>query len=123
MTLSKEVELFIEAFRQPTAGCRETCHCGRDFYNPSDEWTWNPGELEGLAEAGATALDYPVSTFRLEGKEYVPECDCWYKRIGIIKDFVDGHANGIAAYLNAKKRHLQEVADEAPTVEEKWSTN
>ena len=114
--MNTKQESFAEAFRSNCGGCRRTCECGREFYNPDGGWTWETGELEGLELRKATALDYTVTTVGFEGKELVMDCDCWHPRAKQIMSFLDGHADAIAKYLTNEKKRKQSEADRSPVV-------
>lgn len=111
-------ESFELAFATNRGGCRRVCDCGREFYNPNGGWDWKEGELERLAkDENAQPLEWTVGTISFEGKEYVPDCDCWQKRAEIIIGFIDSHGRKIAEYLSLEKKRLQRIADAAPVVE------
>lgn len=114
--MSDKLENFERAFSTHSGGCRRTCNCGREFYNPNGGWDWEEGEIEALDKSGAISLDWSVSTLSCEGKEYVMDCDCWHKRAKQIMGFIDGHAQAIAEYLTLEKKRKQTLADESPVV-------
>jgi len=120
-----KLENFERAFTTCVSGCRQRCHCGREFFdNANSGYDWAEGELEKLLDdPKATALDYAVETIIVEGREYVSDCDCWHARAAVLIGFIDSHARGIAAYLNREKRRLEALAEHAPTVEEATSAS
>lgn len=111
-----KLENFERAFDGHSGGCRRTCNCGREFYNPDPHWSWEEGEIDRLAESGATSLDYSVGIIRFEGVDYVPDCSCWRERAERIMGFIDSHARQIAEYLTLEKQLKQAEADAAPVV-------
>jgi hypothetical protein len=113
-----KLDNFIQAFSSHTGGCRRTCHCGKEFWDNTNGYDWEPGEVEALEkDPAARALAYSVSTISLEGREYVMDCICFHERAEQVMRFIDGHAQAIAEYLTLEKKRKQRIADEAPTVE------
>lgn len=109
---------FEEAFRCPFSGCRGTCECGAEFYNPDNCWDWEEGELERLeADKDTIGINHSVGYVKFEGREYVDACDCWHKRAQSIIEFIVGHGSGIADFLNAeRKRKIAEANLVTPVV-------
>ena len=102
---------FIAAFTSNSGGCRCSCHCGREFYDPNGGWDFEDGEIEKLqADANATALDYSVETIIFDGREYVTDCTCWLKRAERIVEWMDHHIYQIADYLQLEKDRKQQEA-------------
>lgn len=110
------LENFERAFTTSHGSCRAKCECGREFYNPDGGWDWEEGELEALEKSGAKALDWTVGEIWLEGKEYVPDCDCWHPRAVKIIAFVRSHGGAIAEFLTLEKARKQREADSSPIV-------
>ena len=109
-----KLDRFGRAFSSGSGGCRRTCECGREFYNPSGGWDWEPGELEKLDKGTAQSLDWTVGTIILEGTEYVEDCDCWHPRAEKIMAFLDANAAAIADYLNGEKADARAGAQWMP---------
>ena len=114
--MNSKLESFARAFRSGCGGCRRTCECGREFYDPHNNWSWEEGELEGLERRNATVLDYSVGTVEFEGKEFVEDCDCWHERATKIIGFIDNQSHAIADYLTNEKKRKQAIADFSPVV-------
>ncbi len=113
----RQLESFIEAFRDRVASSRATCHCGRMFYNPDNGWDWEEGELERLADdASVTALNWAVSYISFEGRTFIVDCDCWHERAKRLMAFISGHDEKIADFLTAERRRRQDEANRSPTV-------
>lgn len=109
---------FERAFTTNSGGCRRTCECGREFYNPDHTWTWEPGELDALADdPNANAVDYTVGEVVFEGKEYANPCDCWHPRARKIIVWLYYHGEGIAQFLSLEKKRLLDEAKAAPVVD------
>jgi hypothetical protein len=94
-----------------------------EFYNPDEgTWTWEEGELEELqklsAAGKARALDYAVGFISLEGKLYVPDCNCWQDRAGRVIEWLTNHAVQIADYLTREKKRKTKEAESSPVVKE-----
>jgi hypothetical protein len=109
-------ESFISAFRDRASSCRETCNCGREFYNPGNGWDWEFGEIEALEAVKATPLNYAVQRIRLEGCIYVEDCDCWHERALRIIGFINRHNYALADFLTLEKTRKQLEADRSPVV-------
>lgn len=116
--MTDKLENFERAFDSGSGGCRRTCHCGKEFYDDENSYSWDEGEKEKLKADGATALSYSVGTIKFEGKEYVADCNCWKERAQRLIGFIDGHAHSIARYLSLEKQRKQSIADNAPVVVE-----
>lgn len=109
---------FVRAFHTMHGGCRETCECGKTYYNPTGGWDWEEGELDELdKDPNAISVDCSVTSIRFEGKEYVEFCDCWHERAERIMGFIDSHNIQIAEYLNMERmRKLFEAEINNPSV-------
>lgn len=116
MNLSDKFENFVAAFHSSSGGCRRTCVCGTEFYNPGGGWDWNEDELEDLAKSDATALEYTVETIIMDGKEYVVDCECWRDRAAKLMAAIDAYAPQIAEYLTLEKARKLHEAEISPTV-------
>lgn len=116
--MTTNLENFERAFSTNSGGCRRTCNCGREFYNPDNSWSWEEGEIEGLEKKGATPVEWTVGEIEIEGKQYVPDCNCWVKRAMKIIAWMDSHNQEIALYLTFEKERKQREADRSPVVEE-----
>lgn len=98
-------------------GCVRDCACGRVFYNPDGGWTWEDGELDRLrADPTATALEWSVGEMVIEGKSYVPDCDCWKPIALKFIAFIRRYDEEIAEFLTNEKRRKQAEADRSPVV-------
>jgi hypothetical protein len=112
-----QLQSFEEAFDNDGSAARETCDCGRIFYNPDGGWTWEPGELVSLAtNPNATPLAWGVEMVIFEGKHYVKDCPCWKPRAMKIMQWLQAHAHSIAEFLTLEKKRKQQAADAMPTV-------
>jgi hypothetical protein len=61
-------------------GYRRECACGLKYYNVTEGWSWEDGELEELRkDPKSVELDHSVSTFDWAGKDYVIDCPCHEK--------------------------------------------
>ena len=102
-----QFENFIKAFGDGISSIRDTCACGKVYYESDevDEET-----------VGAIPLDGSVKTISFEGKTYVRDCECWKERAKLVMSFIDTHNHKIASYLNAEKKRMTEEADSLPTV-------
>lgn len=77
--MDDQVQNFARAFCLNGAGCYETCNCGKIFYDSCNVWDWNDGEFEALqANKNAVACDYAIERFEIEGRYFVPDCNCWH---------------------------------------------
>lgn len=103
-----QLDNFINAFGDGISSIRDTCACGKMYYE-SDEFD------EELI--GALPLDGSVKTITFEGKTYVRDCSCWVERAKLIMGFIDTHNHEIASYLNAEKKRMTEEANSLPTVD------
>jgi hypothetical protein len=110
-------ETFEQSFRDNLSGCRASCVCGREFYNPGGGWDWSEGELEALAAQKATASEYAIGYVTFEGKTYVDHCDCWHERAKRIGNFVLDHREKIAEFLNKDRERLLKRAERMAEVE------
>lgn len=115
-----KLENFARAFDTHCGGCRNTCACGREFYDGINSgWSWEPGELEKLEEdSSATCLDCTVSTIFFSGREYCTECDCWHEEALAIIKFIESHAHAIAEWLTLEKKRKIAEAESSPVVED-----
>lgn len=114
-----DLETFERGFSTLSAGCRRTCVCGREFYNPGGGWDFEDGELEELEnDPKATALEWAAGAIYLEGGEYAMDCDCWRERASIVVAWIKRHDREIASFLTEEKKKLTRAADQAPTVKE-----
>ncbi len=112
---AEKLENFTQAFAD-RGRCRDTCECGKQFFNAADDSIdWEEGELEEL-EKSATGLDHSVGVFELQGKRYVDSCTCWHGHVGKFLALIDGNASRIADYLTLEKKRKQRIADRAPVV-------
>lgn len=110
-------ENFERAFSSGGSGCRGECACGREFYEDSDEWTWNDGELEGLrADKNATCVSYPVSFVVIQDGTYCADCDCWHEKAEKVIAFIFDHRQEIAQFLDLEKQRVQAIADSIPKI-------
>lgn len=114
----QDADLFRDAFRSNHGGCRGTCQCGAEFYNPEGGWDWEEGELEKLEKSNAQALEWTVGFIDMEGKEFVADCSCWHPRAGQIVKWLRADGYGIARFLSLDKKRMEAEAKFAPTVEE-----
>lgn len=116
MFISEKLVGFRAAFSDG-GFARHQCVCGKQFYNAGDAGIdWEEGELADL-EANAEGLVGSVGVLRIEGKDYVSACDCWYPTGSKFCRIIDQHAHSIARYLTEEKKRKQRVADRAPVVE------
>jgi hypothetical protein len=114
---AEALENFEAAFRDRGAGCVRQCDCGRIYYNPSGEWTWEPGELEKLeANPNATASVYAIGAIVFEGRWYADHCECWKERARKIVAFLKAHDEQIAEFLTLERKRKQAEADRAPVI-------
>lgn len=114
-----DLEIFERAFDSGVGGCVRTCECSQIFFDNTNGYDWEPGELDRLlANPKARPVDYPVETLNFEGKEVVTDCDCWHKRAKELMAFIDWHADQIAEFLTLRKKEKQRIADAAPVVKE-----
>lgn len=105
-----------KSFNGSTGGCRNKCHCGKEYYNEDGGWDWEDGEIEKLEKSDAINVEYSIGVVQFEGKEYVDVCDCWHDRARHIKGFLDTHTWGIAEYFKLKKADLLERANSFPEI-------
>jgi hypothetical protein len=110
-------ESFERAFATSHSGCRRSCPCGREFYNPSGGWTWEEGELAELeANPKATAVEHSVGTINFDGVEFALDCDCWHERaVRVIRALVH-YDEQIAEFLTLERARKQYEAERAPVV-------
>jgi hypothetical protein len=114
----KKLENFKEACRTTLSSCRDTCACGRVFFDGVNSWDWDEDELEKLQEdPSATQLNYTVDMLDVEGTHYVRDCDCWHKRAIQIMGFLDAHDTRIAAYFKLEKARKEEEAKQSVTLD------
>lgn len=114
-----DLQEFEEAFRVPVGSCRDTCACGKEFYDDAnDGYSWEEGELEKLrSDPKAVGLRYSVGYVEFEGRQFVLDCPCWHERARKIIGFINGHARPIATFLTLEKKRKQAIADASPTVD------
>jgi hypothetical protein len=116
MTAAKR-ENFERAFTSGGGGCRKTCECGKEFYNPDDSWDWDDGELDELyADPDAVSLPHTVGTLIVGGTEYVCDCDCWLPQAVKMMAWLDANAYQIAEYLSLERERKTAEAERAPLV-------
>ena len=111
---------FRRAFGANSSGCRDTCHCGKEYYDRSYDggWTWDDGEYENLEDdPEAIGVDWAVQMIRFEGRDYVMDCDCWRERAKRIMGFMDSHIFQVAKYINREKKRLLDEAKMMPDVD------
>lgn len=114
---AEKLKRFSRAFTH-VSGCRRTCACGKVYYENSDEWSWDEGELEALLDdPKAVALPHAVGSFQISGRDYVRDCDCWHGMAHDLIGFLDAYSHEIAAYLNGEKAHATAAAKSMPTVD------
>lgn len=113
--MSQVSEAFEIAFASGSGGCVRDCECGITYFDGSQGWTWEDGELEELRAKAVEKpgqykeLDGTVSTMFIDGKEYVIGCErC--KSPHNIETFVVNHAPQIIAFLT---KHTKALADAA----------
>ncbi len=115
--MDAKLEAFIDGFTDHGAGCRRQCYCGKNYYNGSGDWDWEPGELEALeADKESIAIPHPIGCVYFEGREYAIDCDCWHNRARQIMGFLDSHKGRIAEYFAAEKKRLQALTDSVPVI-------
>lgn len=107
---------FARAFTMHSGGCRRTCDCGKVYYDDSQSYDWEPGELEWLQNGPGVAVDGGPSDIGFEGKQFVEQCDCWHERAQKLMQFIDGHARQIAEYLTREKVRKVAEAKASPVV-------
>lgn len=112
------LEHIKDAFRTSTAGCCETCACGRVFYDICNSWSWEEGELEELeADAEATSLPYSVELLNLQGGLYVIDCNCWLGLAEKIAGFLLSNRYAIGEFYKLEKRRREIDAKSIPVIE------
>jgi len=103
-------EIFEKAFGSMGAGCRRTCACGKTYYNPDMTWDWEEDELETLEkDQNAYAFDYAVGGMEIGGEFLVFDCDCG--KAEKYENFIIGHEQQLAEYLNARAKELEKEAE------------
>ena len=113
------MESFSHAFEDCVSGCRRTCNCETEFYDPTGERDWEDGELEALeADSKAIALNHSVGTLRFGGDEYVIDCDCWKEKAESWIAVFESHRMQIADFFGREKtkalERAQAMADLVP---------
>lgn len=115
--MSKNLDLFEEAFDAGFGSCYRMCHCGKAFYNSDGGWDFEPGELERLdKDANATDLPHSVGFIYCGDRECVPDCDCWHDYAKRVIAFLEHNATFVANYLTLVKKRKQAEADSFPVV-------
>lgn len=116
--MNQQIDKFEEAFISYVGSCNRICNCGKEFYNDHWSWGWADGELDALrADPNAVSIDTSVGLIMIDGKEYVPNCNCWHERAMQIINFINSHKHQIARYLNTEKEYQAKKVAMLPTVE------
>lgn len=111
-------ENFESAFSLHSGGCRNTCSCGKEFYNSSGDWSWEDGELEKLeSNKEAIDLNWSVSLIDIQGEIFVLDCNCWHEKAHKIINFIDRNAYQIVEYLKLEKKRKTKEAENSPVLE------
>lgn len=114
-----EFNSFERAFAGDTAGCRRTCHCGIEYYNPDECWTWEDGELEQLnASENSRSSEFSIGSIEFEGREYVDVCDCWHDLANQLIKFLSYNDREIAKFLNLERERKINQANLVEKLEE-----
>jgi len=109
-------ENFERAFSTGGGGCRRECACGKEYFNPSGDWSWEDGELEKLRDdPNATAVEYAIGGILFQGREYANACTCWEPLAEKFIGFIDDHGREVAKYVNLEKARLVEEAQRTAT--------
>lgn len=109
-------ENFERAFTGGTSGCTRRCHCGKEFFDAVNDWDFEEGEKNALAERKAVPLDHACGSVVFEGREYVDGCSCWHERASKIIAFIVAHDRAIASFLTLEKQRKTFEAEQSPTV-------
>jgi len=112
------IETFITAFRAGHSGCRGTCDCGREFFNPDVfVWDFDEGEIDALREDDSTVeLNYAVQYIKFMNREYVIDCNCWRAKGTEVMNFIDHHGPQIAKYLNTERERKIHEAEQVEII-------
>lgn len=113
---AQQRESFERAFSLGISGSRGQCNCGKEFYDAANRWDWDAGEVEGLDQRGATSVHHSVSYVRIEGRQYVADCQCWAERGAKVVAFLENHQLEIANFLNLEKARKTAEANARPEV-------
>jgi hypothetical protein len=109
------IELFETCFRH-SGGAVKECDCGKVYYNPSDDWTWDEGEIESLEKSGATAVNYSVGDIEFGAGTFADACDCWHDEAMKLYYSVICYDRELAELLARRQLIFLEKAKEAATV-------
>lgn len=107
-------ELFERVFSSHCSGIVRDCCCGRTYFNSSEDYCFEDGELECLLEQSKKdpekyiEVDYSIGTMEIDGKEIVIGCKCDIAKK--YENFILNHAQLLAKYLNEYAKQLEEKA-------------
>lgn len=110
-------DVFMEAFDSGCGGCVRECVCGITHFDgsPDGQWSWEPGELEGLRHRRYTnpgkcvEQDHTIGTIEINGCAIVIGCTCDTARK--YENFLRHNATQIKKYLNGIAAELRSQAD------------
>jgi hypothetical protein len=100
-------DIFEKAFSAHWSSCRQTCECGREYWDGFNSgYSWEEGEFEALEERSKTdprciRLEYAVSMLAFEGGHYVMGCECT-RRFRRYEKWLWRNRAQIAEYLKAR---------------------
>ncbi len=114
-------DIFAEVFDSHSSGIVRTCHCGRTFFDQTDECGWEEGELEDLLEKSARypnqyiPIDNTVWCMKIDNIEIVYGCEC--ETAKKYENFIRNNAKKLSEYLRSYAKALREKADMVDVIE------
>lgn len=111
-----KLQNFIAAFALGGSSCREQCHCGKTYYDTSDNDLSDEEIAEYEKDENAIGVYESIGRIPFDGKEYVQNCECWKPHAKTVMKFLDGYNFQIADYLNTEKKRKIAQAEALPTV-------
>lgn len=110
-----KLETFEEIWAAGAAGCVNTCHCGKTYYDRANSYDWEDGEFEELeADLSIIALEHAVTLLDLDGQLYVMDCECWHDKAERIMNWLDANAERIGNYFRLEKIRRIAEAENLP---------
>lgn len=116
MTSDQCSKLFEEVFDSSCGGCVRMCECGITYFDTSNLYGWEEGELKELKKKAKehpdkyiAIADCAVGTMEINGREIVIGCTCDLARR--YEKFIISHARQLAEYLNRRADALKKAAD------------